>query len=482
MRYGWIVGILFLVSSIHAQDPMGQDGSNNPSSTIGITANSKLPTLKKPNKLPPLILNSQNKASSNNLSSVQTTKSTKNSNPTGSDIAPVALNYPANTESTANGSNGTSKANNEAIAEDYPVSPNPKIHKTDYIPQAEDIPFENSTTLGDGENNPQERFNWGMKDDPYFNTGKEKKQVLVKSPKWWTSFRKSLFGSEDAASILPNFSSCFESDHEMDSFISPVSNPFLAEDPRKLTEIRPIFMLQTIPSSQYFYRGGNLEFFGLQGRIGLTERFSVVFNKLGLTVVNPGGSSGLGNSTSFDELWFGPKYTFYRDPQSGTVAAGGLTFQIPLGSSAFYQNTGTFGLVPYASIAQKFGQTSWGEFQVLDSGGYSMGFGTGRSDYIYNTLHLDYDVGNWHRFFPLLELNWYYYTRNGTANPNLAFEALDLANVGAPLSGKNYLNLAAGARFRFTQNVDLGLAAQFPLNTPYDLMGFRFTMDLIWRF
>ena len=34
----------------------------------------------------------------------------------------------------------------------------------------------------------------------------------------------------------------FKSDHVFDGFISPVTNPFLFEDPRSLTEVRPIFM------------------------------------------------------------------------------------------------------------------------------------------------------------------------------------------------------------------------------------------------
>src|SRR5205085_9724483 len=40
----------------------------------------------------------------------------------------------------------------------------------------------------------------------------------------------------------------FESDHCLDTFSSPVTNPFLFEDPRSLTELRPIFIWQKIPS------------------------------------------------------------------------------------------------------------------------------------------------------------------------------------------------------------------------------------------
>src|SRR5206468_9150580 len=84
---------------------------------------------------------------------------------------------------------------------------------------------------------------------------------------------------------------CFESDHCFDNFASPVSNPFLFEDPRSLTEIRPIFMYQTIPGSNPVFRGGHTEFFGTQARLAVTDRWSFVMNKIGGVSVTPGGDS-----------------------------------------------------------------------------------------------------------------------------------------------------------------------------------------------
>ena len=57
----------------------------------------------------------------------------------------------------------------------------------------------------------------------------------------------------------------FQSDHNFDHFISPVSDPFYFEDPRALTELRPIFMFQSIPHNNPVFHGGNIEFFGTQG-------------------------------------------------------------------------------------------------------------------------------------------------------------------------------------------------------------------------
>ena len=73
----------------------------------------------------------------------------------------------------------------------------------------------------------------------------------------------------------------FQSDHCFDNFISPLSNPFRFEDPRSLTEVRPILMIQTAPGSNYVYKGGDLGFFGTQVRVALTERLSLVVNEFG---------------------------------------------------------------------------------------------------------------------------------------------------------------------------------------------------------
>src|SRR5262249_35049902 len=59
----------------------------------------------------------------------------------------------------------------------------------------------------------------------------------------------------------------FQSDHCFDNFISPITNPFLFEDPRALTEIRPIFIQQGSPSSQYIFHGGSEQFLGTQLRV-----------------------------------------------------------------------------------------------------------------------------------------------------------------------------------------------------------------------
>jgi hypothetical protein len=275
---------------------------------------------------------------------------------------------------------------------------------------------------------------------------------------------------------------CLESDHCFDYFASPVSNPFYFEDPRSLTEVRPIFMYQTIPGSNPVYRGGNAEFYGVQARVAITDQWSFVMNKLGGVSINPGGGSPVPSESGFAEIWLGPKWTFLRNTETGTVVATGLTFEIPAGADKVGQDTGTLSLVPYLTAAQNFGCTSYGSFNAMATLGYSFRIDDQRSDYFYTSWHLDFDVGNQHHWYPLVELNWFHYTESGGAVP-FNFEGGDLANFGSTnVSGRNELSLATGFRYKFTENIQTGLFVQFPLVGTQDINRFRLGVDLIFRY
>ncbi len=294
--------------------------------------------------------------------------------------------------------------------------------------------------------------------------------------------RTSRFGDWLQGWVGEGCGGCFESDHAFDSFISPVSNPFLFEDPRSLTEARPLFLYQTIPNSNPLFRGGNAEFFGTQFRLALTDRWSVVINKLGGVSFNPGDDGLLPSDTGFAEFWLGPKYTFIRNCETGTLAAAGVTFQIPTGPAKVYQDTGKLSVVPYVTAAQNFGQTGYGSFNVMDTFGYAFRADGQRSDYFFNSIHLDFDVCNWHRIYPLLELHWFHYTRSGGAR-DFGFEGADLANFGSTgVSGRDNLTIAPGVRYKFSEHVQTGLAVEFPLNGTRDIKDFRLGIDLIFRY
>ncbi len=277
----------------------------------------------------------------------------------------------------------------------------------------------------------------------------------------------------------------FESDHCFDNFISPVSSPFFAEDPRSLTELRPIFLWQQTPSGNPVYRGGDVVFAGLQARVAITERLSFVMNKLGWVWSEPHTTVGdFAPHAGFAEVRLGPKYTFWRDDRTGTLMAAGLTFQVPSGSRKVQQDTGNLSLTPYLTFAQNlnFLPTGWGSFNFMASAGYTFGTDSQRTDYFYSTFHLDYDLGGLRKIYPMLELSWVNYTSSGKAR-DLTFEGRDLFNFGATaVSGHNDVTLAAGLRYKFNEAIQTGIAAQFPLGGRRDLSDFRLTVDMIFRF
>ena len=125
---------------------------------------------------------------------------------------------------------------------------------------------------------------------------------------------KGWFSGERLGRIFGrNNGGLFESDHGFDQFTSPISNPFLFEDPRSLTEAKALFLYQRIPGSQPNFLGGDAYFGGLQARLAITERLSISMPKLGVVGISPQTNSAFRTGSSLSEIWLGPKYTFYRD-------------------------------------------------------------------------------------------------------------------------------------------------------------------------
>ena len=253
----------------------------------------------------------------------------------------------------------------------------------------------------------------------------------------------------------------FQSDHCEDGFISPVSSPFLFEDPRALTEVRPIFLLQGTPSKSAGH-GGDIEFLGLQARLAVSDQIDIVISKLGWIWEDAHNNPAIPPHSGFAEFDFGPKFTFLRKEE--TVAAAGLTFQIPAGAARVYQDTGSLSLVPYFTVAQNFGRTSYGSFNAMGTMAYAASVDSERSDYLYTGLHLDFNVANANKIYPLVELNWTHYTTGGNNAATSGFEGGDLFNLGSDhISGHNNLTVAFGARYKFSEAMQLGSTFEFPL-------------------
>lgn len=272
------------------------------------------------------------------------------------------------------------------------------------------------------------------------------------------------------------------SDHAFDQFATPLSNPFLAEDPRALTEVRPIFIYQKIPTPQPNFQGGNVYFFGARASVAFTERLSLTINKLGAIAVSPSNKAFYDSEFGFAEFWLGPKYTFYRDPQGGAVMSAGAIFQIPTGQAKVFQDTGSLSVVPYLSAGKTlFELGNVGSLNGIANAGYAFSTNRQRSEYFYGTAHLDFDVRNNHRFYPIAEMNYFQYTRDGQSRA-FSGEGHDLFNFGSQAKGASLVTGAVGGRFKITEAAQIGAAYELPLFGNRDVFRYRFTVDVIFRY
>jgi hypothetical protein len=275
----------------------------------------------------------------------------------------------------------------------------------------------------------------------------------------------------------------FQSDHAFENMVSPVTMPFYFEDPRALTELRPILIYQGASSHNPIFHGGHSEFFGTQARLAFTDQFSFVVNELGFISLNPNHPPPpFRSETFFSEVKLGPKYTFYRNPSSGTVAAAGLTFEIPTQTSKLLESHGSLSLDPYLTVGQTICLPSgYGAINLMGELGYSFSVDNQRSEFFHLSTHVDYNIARTN-FFPFLEMNWLHYTRKGNGAA-LGFEGGDLVNFGSSDLGKHdILTLAVGTRYRFSECIQVGGAIEWPVTGSRGLEDFRVTLDVIFRY
>src|SRR5262249_16951909 len=123
----------------------------------------------------------------------------------------------------------------------------------------------------------------------------------------------------------------------------------------------------------------------------------------------------------------------------------------------------------------------FGTVNFLGTLGYDFATDNKRSEFFHLHLHLDYNVANI-GLFPLFELNWLRYTKSGK-NVDFGTEGGDLINFGsATRRGKDYLTLAVGARYKFSENILAGAAIEFPTTNERGLNSARLTLDVIFRY
>jgi hypothetical protein len=271
-----------------------------------------------------------------------------------------------------------------------------------------------------------------------------------------------LFGGQLGSRILPT-ESCF------DCFISPITNPFYFEDPRALTEIRPVFVNHSMPAA---LGGGTVNVYAIQLRARLSENVSFIALKNGYFT---------SSSPLFDEGWadlgLGLKLHLWRDPVNQQLLSVGATFEAPSGSDQAQQGLGSGNLNLFFSTARRLS----GSWNHMSTGGLRLPMnGDTGSTSTFVSQHLSRPLTD--RFFVLTEMNWFRYVSSGTGGiPGI--EALDFANLGSSdVTGNNIVNWAAGGKYKTVRGSEIGAAYEVPVSGRRDIMGPRVTAHWAIRY
>ena len=266
-----------------------------------------------------------------------------------------------------------------------------------------------------------------------------------------------------------------KSDHCFDDFISPTTNFVFFEDPRTLTEIRPIFVNHWIPES---LGGGTIQLLALQFRIALSERLSLIAVKDGYVFDSTNGLLDTLLDSGVADVSAGLKYNLIRDVQRGTLLSGGFTYEIPLGEDDALQGLGDGEFHLFLSGGQRFldGNAHW-----LSTFGWRLPVDDDvNTESVHWSNHFDVRVTE--RSYLFTELTWWHWTEDAGSG-FLPVAGQDLFNLPATgIEGNDLVSQAIGAKLKPRRNVETSVAYEFPLTDLEDVLESRLTADVIFRY
>lgn len=284
-------------------------------------------------------------------------------------------------------------------------------------------------------------------------------------------------GAAAAADVLCEPAGCrsrFASDRAFDCFIAPMTNIFLNFDPRSQTSARFVYLHNSIPG-QHVLGGGTASIYALQLSVALSERLSFIANRNAIATIDPRNAA---SETGIMNFAGGLKYTFWRDVECQRVAAVGFTYEAPTGYANIQQNHGGGLLNLFSSGGMQIGD-SW---HFLSSGGIQIPFNDNQnSTFTYTSLHIDKCINGW--FYPLAELNYFYYLGGANRFPRAFGEGDGLWNFGTQNMNKAQLvTTAVGFRALLTDHASLGATYEIPISNRKDFINERITVDFTLRF
>jgi hypothetical protein len=255
-------------------------------------------------------------------------------------------------------------------------------------------------------------------------------------------------------------------------YVPPLVNPLFNETPYITTEARPLHLHYDLPS-QFLTTGGSIDVTALELRLALTERLGFIASKDGF--VNADFDAVLPDDTGFANISLGFKYAVHSNPADQSILTVGAEYEPPTGSvetAGIDLQEGGDGFIDFFVTGAK----AWDKFGIQGSVGYNHAIdGDHDSSLIHYSLHADYEV--YPGLFPIVELNGITTVANGNRTVG-DFEGFDLVNFGSTDSG-TVVTLAAGARYRFNDNVQVGFGYEAPITSREDIINWKIAADLV---
>ncbi len=258
--------------------------------------------------------------------------------------------------------------------------------------------------------------------------------------------------------------------------ISPVINPVFFEDPQIQSEVRPIFMHQTI-DKDFATGGGDLQVYAAQIRWAITDRLAFIATKDGYVDADLGT---FGKARGFADLAAGFKYAVIEDRERQLIVTPGCELDVPTGNTEVFQGSGKGEWDLFISAAK-----GWDRWHLTGNIGARV-----PNDMSKNTsqLHYSLQLDNYvcQYFIPFIAANAFT-TLNGARTSGipsiLDSEGFDLINFGSGnAAGKTQATLGLGFRSRLLENLDIGFGYEKVVGSPKSIINDRFTVDLIFRF
>ncbi len=271
------------------------------------------------------------------------------------------------------------------------------------------------------------------------------------------------------------------SDRCFDDFISPMINFVYFEDPRTLTELRPIFVSHQVPDTLAggTTAGGSIQLYAMQFRLALTDRLSLIAVKDGYIVDNTDGTLTTLLNSGWADVTAGLKYNLIRDTCRGTLASAGFTYEIPLGSEGAQQGLADGQFHLFATAGQRlFG----GNAHFLSAAGYRFAVDPdAQTSAVHWSNHFDVRVTD--RSYLFTEVAWWHWTDDANPGVPLGVAGQDLFNLPANnVVGNDLVTQNVGLKFKPRRSVEAGIAYEFPLTGFKDVIENRVQAELILRY